>query len=213
MPPKLYLFHGSPGVRAVMITAKALDIRLEHHELDYTKGDHLGPEFIKLNPQHTAPTLDDKGIVIWDSHAIIAYLVGKYAKNDTLYPKDLYRRALIDQRLHFDSGILYPLLRTIDLAFLKKEITEVPPRLVEEVKSAYDFLEKFLEARHWATGDSVTIADFSLVPTVTSLDYHVKLDQKAHLHVIAWIKRAQSLPCFVGDQQELKHFKSYFENL
>lgn len=51
MPPKLYLFHGSPGVRAVMITAKALDIRLEHHELDYTKGDHLGPEFIKVETQ------------------------------------------------------------------------------------------------------------------------------------------------------------------
>lgn len=99
------------------------------------------------------------------------------------------------------------------MAFLKKEITEVPPRLVEEVKSAYDFLEKFLEGRHWATGDSFTIADFSLVPTVTSLDYHVKLDQKAHIHVIAWIKRAQSLPCFAGDQQELKYFKSYFENL
>jgi glutathione S-transferase len=42
-----------------------------------------------------------------DSHAINVYLVAKYAKNDNLYPKDLKKRALVDQRLHFDSGVAF----------------------------------------------------------------------------------------------------------
>lgn len=54
------------------------------------------------------PTLQDGDFVVWDSHAINAYLVGKYGKDDALYPKDLQKRAIIDQRLHFDSGILFP---------------------------------------------------------------------------------------------------------
>lgn len=54
------------------------------------------------------PTLDDNGIVIWDSHAINIYLVTKYGKDSFLYPEDLYIRAVINQRLHFDSGVLFP---------------------------------------------------------------------------------------------------------
>jgi hypothetical protein len=44
---------------------------------------------------------------LWDSHAINVYLVSKYAKNDNLYPKDLKKRALVDQRLHFDTGVAF----------------------------------------------------------------------------------------------------------
>lgn len=61
-----------------------------------------------MNPQHTIPTLVDEDFIIWDSHAIAGYLVGKYASDDTLYPKEPKKRALVDQRLHFDSGILFP---------------------------------------------------------------------------------------------------------
>lgn len=66
-----------------------------------------------MNPQHTIPTLEDDGKKIWDSHAINAYLVGKYGKDDSLYPKDLAKRAIVDQRLHFDSGMIFNWLRYI----------------------------------------------------------------------------------------------------
>lgn len=40
------------------------------------------------------------------SRVILSYLVGAYAKDDTLYPRDNRMRALVDQRLHFDLGTL-----------------------------------------------------------------------------------------------------------
>ena len=45
------------------------------------------------------------------SHAINAYLVDKYASNDTLYPKDPILRARVDHMLHLDTGLLYPMYR------------------------------------------------------------------------------------------------------
>lgn len=35
----------------------------------------------------------------------MAYLVSKYAKNDSLYPKDPKERAIVDQMMYFDSGL------------------------------------------------------------------------------------------------------------
>lgn len=37
----------------------------------------------------------------------MGYLVDKYAKNDSLYPKDPKQRGIVDERLYFDLTRLY----------------------------------------------------------------------------------------------------------
>lgn len=135
MAPTLYMFHASSSVRAVLMTAKALELELNEKEIDILHQDHLKPEYLQvsrnllekikndvfqLNPQHTTPTLVDDDFVLWDCHAIIIYLVSKYGKNDSLYPPDLRTRAIIHQRLHFESGVLSVQIRNfavLDLFF------------------------------------------------------------------------------------------------
>ena len=41
------------------------------------------------------------------SRAIMSYLVDQYGNNARLYPKSPSARALVNQRLYFDIGILY----------------------------------------------------------------------------------------------------------
>lgn len=73
--------------------------------------------YFQMNPQHTIPTMDDDGFIIWDSHAIMGYLVGKYGKSNSLYPENPKKRAVIDQRLHFDSNYLFPRGAAIGVSF------------------------------------------------------------------------------------------------
>lgn len=108
---KLYTAKLSPPGRAVELTAKALGLELDIVPINLIAGDHLKEEFRRLNPQHTIPLIDDNGTIVYESHAIIVYLVTKYAKDDSLYPTDPTTRAKVNAALHFDSGVLFARLR------------------------------------------------------------------------------------------------------
>lgn len=55
------------------------------------------------------------------SRAIMTYLVSQYSiDDDSLYPKDVRTRALVDQRLQFDLGTLYA--RMTDYFVSEKQI-------------------------------------------------------------------------------------------
>lgn len=41
------------------------------------------------------------------SRVILTYLTAAYSKDDTLYPRDVRMRALVDHRLQFDLSTLY----------------------------------------------------------------------------------------------------------
>lgn len=119
----------------------------------------------QINPQHTVPLLDDNGTLIVDSHAICAYLSEKYGETDRLYPKNLVERALVDSRLHFDSGHLFARMRFLYEPILYYKSAEMPEDRIEYVQRMWDIMEKFLGESAYVCGDELSIADFSLVAT------------------------------------------------
>ena len=58
------------------------------------------------------------------SKAIITYLMNKYAPDSELYPKDPAARAMVDQRLYFDSG-LFASLRGIVVRCQLSDVLQV----------------------------------------------------------------------------------------
>lgn len=88
-------------------------------EVNLWEKEQLKEDFVKVNPQHCVPTIDDNGFILWESRAIAAYLVEKnHPEGHSLYPLDAQRRALINQRLQFDAGTLYPRIRAICVSIL-----------------------------------------------------------------------------------------------
>lgn len=83
--------------------------------MDLFKKEQLQEEFVKINPSHTVPTLvDTDGFVLFESRAIAIYLIERnFPNGHSLYPKDANERALINQKLQFDCGTLYPRIRGV----------------------------------------------------------------------------------------------------
>lgn len=149
-----------------------------------------------MNPQQTVPFLNDNGVMIADSHAICAYLSEKYGKTDRLYPKDLAKRALVDSRLHFDSGCLFARLRFLYEPIIYNGSSELPADRVQYIQTAWDILERFLKTSSFVCGDEMTIADLCLVATASSVTEIVPLDPKKHSNIIKWIERLSKLPYY-----------------
>lgn len=116
---KLYHYPLSAPSRGAFMTIKAIDVPVEIIHVDLFKKEQLNESFVKINPQHCIPTIDDDGFVLWESKAIACYLVEKHGRED-LYPKDLKRRAVVNQRLYYDSSMLYPRIRAINASILPK---------------------------------------------------------------------------------------------
>ncbi|KAK9881162.1 hypothetical protein WA026_014510 [Henosepilachna vigintioctopunctata] len=183
-----YYMNVSAPCRAVLLAAKALGIDLNLKHL--SKGEHLSPEFIKMNPQHTVPTLVDNGFVLWESRAIMAYLVSQYGKDDSLYPKDPKQRAVVDQRLYFDMGTLYA--RYADYYYpVYLHSGSFEPAKLERIKEAFNFLNVFLENQEFAAGNNLTIADFALIATVSNFEIS-GFDISPYPNVLSWYNKVKT---------------------
>lgn len=179
MPIKLHKTDLSPPVRAVLMTANILKLDFESVEVNPLNGDTLKPEFVKKNPIHTIPLLEDNDFVLADSHSIITYLVSKYGaeKRAELYPVDLRTRANIDQKLFFDTGYGFPKIKdsVITLLVNKKPLS---PQQIASIEEFYGFMEKYLQASKFLAADHITLADISLVSSISTLDVIVPIDPK-----------------------------------
>ncbi|CAK1545468.1 unnamed protein product [Leptosia nina] len=191
----LYKNDGSPPVRSVLWVIEKLKLPCEFVDINLMNKEHLTEEYKKINPQHTIPTLVDDDFTLADSHAIITYLLNKYGKDDSLYPAEPKLRAIVEQRLHFDSGILFPALRGGFSQVFFEGRNKVSQEVIDKIKSAYEFTEQFA-TNTWLAGDQFTIADICCVTSVSSMNVIVPIDAKLYPNLYSWFKRCSELDIY-----------------
>jgi len=207
--PVLYSIDFSPPCRGVRLTAQAIGLQLDVKNVNLLAGEHMAEAFTKINPQHSVPTLVDDGNVIWDSHAICTYLISKFAADDHLYPCNLMQRARVDQRLHFDSGVLYPASRNANITILGGA-AEVPQPQIDALYGAYETLEKFLQQDNYLVGNGITVADYCCAATVTTMEIHAPIDAAKYPRIRAWLDRLSQLPYFDDlNTKPIKFFQQF----
>nr|AEJ87239.1 glutathione s-transferase E5 [Anopheles funestus] len=199
---KLYTAKLSPPGRAVELTAKLLGLSVDIVPINLLAGDHRKDEFLKLNPQHTIPIIDDGGVIVRDSHAIIIYLVLKYGQDHSLYPDDPIIRAKVNAALHFDSGVLFSRLRFYFEPILYEGSSEVPQHKIDYMKKGYELLNDAL-VDDYMVGNTLTLADVSCIATIATMEEFFPMERSKYPALVAWIERlSHTLPEYEQLNQE-----------
>ncbi|XP_060645593.1 glutathione S-transferase 1-1-like [Drosophila nasuta] len=186
----LYYSPYSASTGALLLVGKALGLEFNKIEVRVPAQEHLKPEFVKINPQHTIPTIVDNEYVLWESRAILTYLIDKYGRNDSLYPKDAKKRGVVNQRLYFDVATLYPALADYYHVQFRKQ--PFNPELYKKVEEALNFLESFLDGKLYLAGDSLTVADISIFSTIASFQA-IGLDISKYNNIEKWYKNGSKV--------------------
>ncbi|XP_041984708.1 glutathione S-transferase 1-like [Aricia agestis] len=201
---KLYHFPLSAPSRGALLAAKLINVPLETVIVDLFKKEQLSESFLRINPQHCVPTLDDDGFILWESRAIACYLAERYG-DDKYYPKDIRKRALVNQRLYFDSSFLYPRIRAICHPILFSGITEIKESLKIDLNSTLGFLDQFLANSKWVAGDELSIADTAILASMTSI-LEVGWDISAFPNIQRWLNDCTSIPGYEENMEGARLF-------
>jgi glutathione S-transferase len=163
-------------------------------EVDLGTGAHKSPEFLKLNPFGQVPVLDDDGVVIADSNAILVYLAKKAGRTDWL-PEDPSGAAAVQRWLSVAAGeVAYgpAAARLITVFGAKYNADEVIARAHVLLKR----LESQLTGQEWLVGGRPTIADVAIYSYVARAP-EGNVDLSAYPAVNAFLRRVEELPGFV----------------
>lgn len=156
-------------------------------------GEHLTPEFKIISPASTVPALIDGEVKIFESSAMAIYLVEKYGKDDSLYPKDLEKRTKVNEKLFYISGTVFPnMLQAFGAIWLDKA-PEIPESCNEKFKRSYGTIEEMLQEAYLC-GSNLTLADYFLWSIIESWDRFSPMDHEKYPKFGRWLERMRQNP-------------------
>lgn len=127
--------------------------------LPYERRDE-GPELAQ-NPNGLVPVIVDGDFVLWESHTILRYLVGRYG-SPALLPQEPRRRAEVEQWIDWQATDLNSSWRYVFMTLVRRDPTYDDPRQIVASTTNWNRMMSILDARLAATQAFVAGADFTL---------------------------------------------------
>ena len=184
----------TPNGRKVSIALEEIGVPYEVRWVHLERNEQLAPEFLALNPNHKIPVLEDDGLVIWESGAILLHLAEKYGK---LLPADPAGRIHAIQYAFFQTGGIGPNLGRLGAQLRKPQAernAEMMQIFGDEVSRLLGVLDRILaDDRPFLAGE-YSIGDVMHYPWLQPL-LALKAPPLLELpRVVAWLERIGARP-------------------
>ncbi len=204
---KLYVVAGSGNCRKVQATLNNLNITADIEYLGLVEGDLAEPGFIAMNPNGRVPVLVDGDFTLWESNAIMQYLADKVPDN-TLFSQDPHTRADIIrwqcwELAHFNNALATIASETVfkPTFFQKQPDQAVVDAAAESLNTFSRTLEDHLSDRDYVVGDSITLADYSIV-NIEGFKDMIPFDWSGYPRVNAYFDRLRNDPHWANTAPE-----------
>ena len=191
--------RSSFNLQKVMWLVDELGIAHRHIELGGKFGGLDTPEFLAMNPHGRVPVIDDDGVVVWESHAILRYLAAR-SGNELFWHEDPGQRSLADRWMDWSQSSLQPdFLLGIFWGFYRTPEAQrnqaAIARKIERCAHHFQLLDRILADRDFMLGGELSLAD---IPIGTNLYryFNLEIERPEIPRVEAWYERLQERPGF-----------------
>ncbi|HYM04826.1 MAG TPA: glutathione S-transferase family protein [Stellaceae bacterium] len=156
----------SSNVQKVLWTCEELAIPFERVDLGGPFGGNKEPAYLAMNPNGLVPTVDDDGLIIWESNTIMRHLAATRAGGERLHPKDPPTRTTVERWMDWQNAALSPPMATLLFGFYR-----LPPDKVDQAAMTaarqrcaelWAMVEHQLDGKDFIAGKNFTLADISL---------------------------------------------------
>lgn len=153
-------FHHTPNPMKVALLLEELGTEYEAVAIDTFKGDQHSDDFKRINPNGKAPAIEDGGVRVFDSNAILLYLAEKHGA----YLGAAEDRAELLSWLFWIASGLGPFSGQwvhFQTAGAQDGGDYAKRRYKFEAHRHYKVLDDHLKGRDFIVGNTYTIADMS----------------------------------------------------
>jgi glutathione S-transferase len=188
----------SINVQKVMWTAAELGV--PHTRID--AGGKFGgldtPAFKAMSPHGLIPVIDDGGVVVWESHAIVRYLAARYG-DAAFWPPDPAARSQVDQWMEWAQTTLQRDLIDLFVATIRTPPAQWNKPFIEAKTSAanrnFALADGILATRPFLSGPSFSYAEIPLAATLYRY-MTLEIERPSLRNVEAWYARMRERPAF-----------------
>ncbi|AGH50965.1 glutathione S-transferase [Sphingomonas sp. MM-1] len=153
----------------------------------------------EMNPNALIPTIEDDGLVLWESNAILRYLAARYGEG-TLWPADPAARARGDKWMDWQFGYA-DAQRDAFLNLVRHSPEErdaaAIARSAEATATMMAILNQALADRPWLSGDNFGVGDVPMGVYAHSW-FALDIERPAMPHVEDWYARLRERPGYAA---------------
>lgn len=187
----------SHNVKKVVWAAEEIGLAYVRHDVGGAFG--MDAAYLARNPNALVPTIEDDGVVLWESNAILRYLAARYAPE--LWPDDPLARASADKWMDWQFAFA-DAQREVFLMLVRKPPEQHDPaviqRGIEETGRMMAILESCLARQPWLTGENFGIADIPM-GTYAHTWFALDLPRGDYPHLRGWYERLTERPGYAAN--------------
>ncbi|TCJ87387.1 glutathione S-transferase family protein [Cocleimonas flava] len=194
-PIKFYRFEASGHCHRVQLMTSLLDLPYEIIELN-RDGSNRPDDYLETSPFGQVPVIDDNGVKLADSNAILVYLVKKYKDGHAWLPESAEQAARTQRWLSIAAGELASGPAAARFSNLYK--VEIDFEAVEKKTHALlGMINNTLSQHDFLIGDEITIADIACYTYVAHAP-EGDISLESYANIKAWLAKIEAMPRFVA---------------
>lgn len=189
-----FYYHPTPNPAKVALFLEESELPYEIVPVDTAKGEQHDPKYLALNPNGRTPTIDDDGVIVFDSNAILLYLAektGKFLPTNT--PKN--KGELYSWLMFVASGIGPYSGQAVHFKHAEKNSPYATKRYDYEAERHWGVIDKRLADHKYMLGDTYTIVDMALWGWARAMPFVLGKDKAAPLtNISRWFAEINARP-------------------